>query len=294
MKQNKKDYSVIIGLVISVTIMILGILFFIVLGTLGYTRQSTDMSEVVTSSIKNIPSDITPQEKQKSYFIYEEQQGFKIYSISVIGSFNNWNENLALCQKDDQGIWFVTVDLAPGEYEYKFFINNELVLNDPWADKYILDQDNEVTSVVIVNDDGQRANTTGVQYDLSIIQYATHSFEQDDESFENKKVFNIFKDRQIVHSIACTDISGLSEVVAVWYRPDGRLYGYTGESLSANSKEEEYLLYYSFPIDQNTMFGKWKVHIFANGYFLIEDFFTVADSESIEIKDIVEEGEELL
>ncbi|WP_069999697.1 isoamylase early set domain-containing protein [Cellulosilyticum sp. I15G10I2] len=294
MQQNKKDHSIIIGLSISLAIIVFGVMFFIVLGILGYTSQSVDRSEVVIKNTKIMPHTITPEVKQKPYFTYEEQQGFKIYSVSVIGAFNNWNKSATLCQRDDAGVWFVTVDLEPGEYEYRFFINNELVLNDPWADKYMLDQNNEVVSVVIINDDGQRANTTGVQYDLSIRQYATHSFEQEDRIFENYKIFNIYKDKQVVHSIDCTDISGLSAIVAVWYRPDGRLYGYTGEVLSASSKDEGYFLYYSFPIDEGTMLGKWKVHIFANGYFLIEDSFTITDGNSIEIQDIVQEGEEIL
>ncbi|MEZ4631377.1 MAG: glycogen-binding domain-containing protein [Deinococcales bacterium] len=44
------------------------------------------------------------------------------------GSFNNWGETPM--QKSPQGVWYVVVDLAPGSYQYKFFVD-EVWLEDP-------------------------------------------------------------------------------------------------------------------------------------------------------------------
>jgi 1,4-alpha-glucan branching enzyme len=43
--------------------------------------------------------------------------------VIVVGDFNNWNAHEHPMKKDDEGIWKVTVLLAPGRYEYKLLID---------------------------------------------------------------------------------------------------------------------------------------------------------------------------
>ncbi|HYW68800.1 MAG TPA: glycogen-binding domain-containing protein, partial [bacterium] len=56
-------------------------------------------------------------------FVFVPPADWTIESVSLRGSMNGWGET-AMEQGDD-GTWSVTVDLEPGEYEYKFFINGE-------------------------------------------------------------------------------------------------------------------------------------------------------------------------
>ncbi len=50
--------------------------------------------------------------------------------VSLAGSFNNWDTKLLGARKDSKGNWTVKVNLKPGRYEYKFFVDGSW-LNDP-------------------------------------------------------------------------------------------------------------------------------------------------------------------
>ena len=47
------------------------------------------------------------------------------FSVSVAGSFNNWDVNATPLVKDEEGTWRVVVQLEPGDYEYKFLVDGE-------------------------------------------------------------------------------------------------------------------------------------------------------------------------
>ncbi len=50
--------------------------------------------------------------------------------VSLAGTFNNWNTRRLLAKKDSRGNWAVKVNLKPGRYEYKFFVDGSW-LTDP-------------------------------------------------------------------------------------------------------------------------------------------------------------------
>lgn len=57
-------------------------------------------------------------------------------SVSVIGTFNDWNENIHLMQREDNGTWYTDIEPARVGDQYKFFIRNgdqELARIDPYA-----------------------------------------------------------------------------------------------------------------------------------------------------------------
>lgn len=43
--------------------------------------------------------------------------------VSVAGQFNNWNTDSQPMKKSKDGAWRATIRLAPGQYEYKFFVD---------------------------------------------------------------------------------------------------------------------------------------------------------------------------
>jgi len=60
---------------------------------------------------------------------------FRLYApqakrVILGGSFNNWDTKALSAKKDSQGNWAVKVDLKPGRYEYKFFVDGSWI-NDP-------------------------------------------------------------------------------------------------------------------------------------------------------------------
>jgi hypothetical protein len=57
-----------------------------------------------------------------------------IQSCHVVGSFNDWNQTSHPMNDDDgDGTWEATVELAPGEYRYKFLVDGNTWLEDPNA-----------------------------------------------------------------------------------------------------------------------------------------------------------------
>ncbi|WP_243090058.1 alpha-amylase family glycosyl hydrolase [Thermus neutrinimicus] len=55
-------------------------------------------------------------------FRYTPPPGLEVRSVSLRGSFNQWGETP---MQRENGSWAVTVDLDPGEHQYKFFINGQ-------------------------------------------------------------------------------------------------------------------------------------------------------------------------
>jgi hypothetical protein len=71
------------------------------------------------------------------------------YSVSLAGSFNNWDMRANPMTKDAEGTWRVVVALAPGKHEYKFVVNGSDWLADPDNPKIVGDYGNseiEITS----------------------------------------------------------------------------------------------------------------------------------------------------
>jgi len=56
-------------------------------------------------------------------FTYVPLENEEVASVSLRGSFNSWGE--WPMEKQDDGTWSITVDLEPGEYQYKFYINGK-------------------------------------------------------------------------------------------------------------------------------------------------------------------------
>ena len=50
--------------------------------------------------------------------------------VSVAGDFNNWDTETHAMKKDKAGIWILSVNLAPGSYQYRFFVDGAWQ-NDP-------------------------------------------------------------------------------------------------------------------------------------------------------------------
>jgi 1,4-alpha-glucan branching enzyme len=46
-------------------------------------------------------------------------------SLSVAGDFNNWNTISHPLKKDKKGVWKISLDLIPGIYQYRFFVDGE-------------------------------------------------------------------------------------------------------------------------------------------------------------------------
>lgn len=91
-------------------------------------------------------------------FTFNPPENMQINTVSLRGDFNNWGETPMV--EGDGGAWSVTVDLTPGDHQYKFFINSEWPQDmstwldggpvDPEADDYVDDANGGLNAVRIV------------------------------------------------------------------------------------------------------------------------------------------------
>ena len=46
-------------------------------------------------------------------------------SVSIAGDFNDWNATSHSMKKDKKGVWKASLHLAPGTYQYRFFVDGQ-------------------------------------------------------------------------------------------------------------------------------------------------------------------------
>lgn len=68
-------------------------------------------------------------------FSYKQNMNIKINTVTIAGSFNNWNKRADYMKYDSiNKIWSITLKLTKGvEYSYKFVINDSIWIADPNA-----------------------------------------------------------------------------------------------------------------------------------------------------------------
>jgi len=69
-------------------------------------------------------------------------------SVTVAGTFNNWDDKKTPLQKDGKG-WKTILPLTPGRYEYKFVVDGQWVC-DPKAKEAVQNDFGSSNSVLVV------------------------------------------------------------------------------------------------------------------------------------------------
>jgi len=81
-----------------------------------YLKTLPDGREVSYLQIK------MPENRVKVKFTYYDPYAEKVY---LVGDFNNWNPVADPMKKDEKGIWYITKDLKPGDYGYKYIVDGK-------------------------------------------------------------------------------------------------------------------------------------------------------------------------
>ena len=69
--------------------------------------------------------------------------------VSLCGDFNGWACNATPMERNEDGHWETTVDLAPGRYQYKFVVDGEWI-PDPLAHENVWNLHGTLNSVIEV------------------------------------------------------------------------------------------------------------------------------------------------
>ncbi len=84
-------------------------------------------------------------------FIYAPDAGTETHTVSVAGTFNNWDKNaLPMIRDADGKTWRVTTPLAFGKQSYKFVVNGEKWITDLHAVKNEDDGGGNLNSVLLL------------------------------------------------------------------------------------------------------------------------------------------------
>jgi 1,4-alpha-glucan branching enzyme len=70
-------------------------------------------------------------------------------SVTVAGSFNNWDASRTPMSRDSEGAWRATVWLPAGRYEYRFVVDGQWI-NDPSARESVENTFGSTNSVLVV------------------------------------------------------------------------------------------------------------------------------------------------
>lgn len=210
---------------------------------------------------------------------YEEQEYLKINTISVIGKFNNYDPIKGKMVKENSK-WVFKCQLPPGEHPYKFLINENLKLNDSKANIYMPDDNEELWSIVMINDEDERLyNNT--QYTVHIDKYSICSNIGEDVNLANKKSFNTLLDKKVVTRFNFTNITGLHSVTTAWYTPKGELFQTSENSLFASEDVDKPVMIWFWMDLENKKgmypLGLWSIKLFVDGEFVLEDKFELLE-----------------
>ncbi|HZW40130.1 MAG TPA: alpha-amylase family glycosyl hydrolase [Ignavibacteriaceae bacterium] len=84
----------------------------------------------------------------KQLFTYKPEG--KPKRVNLFGTFNSWNrENLSLTDENNDGIYEITIDIEPGRYEYKYFVDGKELV-DPANPEKIPNGMGDFNNIVII------------------------------------------------------------------------------------------------------------------------------------------------
>lgn len=214
---------------------------------------------------------------------YDDNPYLSIEEISVIGSFNNHDAEKGKMSKVQDG-WIYEIELQPGEYRYKFLLNNELQLNDPYNNLLELDENQNIWSIIIINDQGQRLYNVH-QNSVHIEEYLLSSTMAENDKM--KKDYDMSYDKKVVARFHFRNITGLNVITAVWYTPSGKLFQFADNLLFAENENERVTLWFWIEMRDvldKIELGTWCLKLFIDGQYILEDLFTIDKKNSIRLK----------
>lgn len=218
---------------------------------------------------------------------YEDKQTFPINKITVIGNFNDYEEDKGMMQKEGD-FYTYSIDLPEGEYHYRFLINGELYLTDPYNNVFdYLEEDDELWSFLKIDSLGRRLYNEE-NYTLRLEDYDLMTTISELPNQTPNKLFQDIKDKQIVVRVQFTQITGIHNITAAFYSPNGKLYEYSENILFQPEEQENVFLWFWVDMQEikaNVSYeGTWFIRLFINGEHILEDTFSI--KKEIEITPI--------
>lgn len=87
-----------------------------------------ETAKKVKETIRRTRITDTSQEVEFAYYAPDAKK------VCMAGKFNDWNTKSLPMKKDKDGTWKIKVKLAPGKYEYKYFVDGAWIQDLPCTD----------------------------------------------------------------------------------------------------------------------------------------------------------------
>jgi 1,4-alpha-glucan branching enzyme len=66
-----------------------------------------------------------PKEGTKNRWVTFRLNAPSVKEVILMGDFNNWDARSHPMQKDENGIWNLSIELPPGKYEYRLLVDGQ-------------------------------------------------------------------------------------------------------------------------------------------------------------------------
>ena len=212
----------------------------------------------------------------KVTFEYEESQYLPIKTISVIGAFNAFDASKGKMIKEGDK-WVLECIVGLGQHFYKLLINDCIKLNDPLANLYLPDDQGELWSVLIINEEDVRLYNNE-QYTVHIEQYNITSNIYEGQVPNNKKDFNLLIDKKVVIRFEFTNVIGLHAVTAIWFNTLGEVFEVSENHLYTPEEDTPLIIWFWINLEDSSKtyyHGLWTMKLFIDGQFVLEDKFNI-------------------
>jgi len=206
---------------------------------------------------------------------YYDNFSLAISKVSVITEFNEKIIEERIMKKYENK-WITSFSLNPGEYLYKFLINDKIRLNDPFAKVYIPNKNGELFSYLKINKEGKQLYSSK-QYYVNVNDYLLSSVVTD-RIINIKKNFNLNIDKKIVARFQFDIVTGIHTATVVWFNPKGEVFSWAEEKLfkSENCDTNPVILWFWFDLNNEILEGKWFLKLYIDGEYLLEDSFYIS------------------
>lgn len=215
---------------------------------------------------------------------YNEPEGLDFNSISVVGDFNDWNGESHSLIRDEDGIWSISLELAPGTYKYRFLVNNKFTINDPLANIYLPNELGILMSVIIINDNLQRMINPN-KYNVDFHDYLLTTDISELPCEQNTHLFFVPQDEKIVCRLDFTNVTGIHTISVLWYTPDMELFDINESILWQPDQSKPVMLWFWIDSTRNMLKnGTWKIKFLLDGLFIFEDKFVIDMTDDLIIE----------
>ncbi len=207
---------------------------------------------------------------------YKEHKNFMVESISIV-----WKNKVFPTRRmeKDNNMWIINETFPPGKYYYRFLINEGVYFNDPYANQYEIGEDGSLWSVLLIDNKGQRLYNA-IQYSIELERcfMSNQITEYNDTNGKEKKIFNKLLDHMVSLRFDFINIIGIHSISLLWFNPYEEIFDISENILSQEDVEYGNPISVWFNLDLRSMEyaliqGLWKVRLFINGEFIIDDYF---------------------